>query len=311
MGWPRIFTILSCLPLIDAIELIDVTSILKKGQDWFVLTKLFAGFSAPNNDDSFIIIDHLGLQIRYKFNGAQSYQSYDPILTSFYDTCYHCANISNIISDVIIKAAGTQGIFLNQKCSQHTGFPTYIGKRSKKAQNILSPSEGPQHPSQQNGYWLKTLHVFNEIARSTSHVAYYIYKHICCPYNERSSLCDIFFYRLLIATINFSCAPHCDNKDVLKQNKAEEMVSQLEAVKNHTTTKVFGNDDEVQCVLNSVLSSGLCLPTTFCYQIIKKTPTRKIEVNQYFCLPTLGICFCIKKYWVHCFLAGFFCHYLQ
>ncbi len=135
-----------------------------------------------------------------------------------------------------------------------------MGKRSKTAQNLPSSSEGPQHPSQQHGYqyykntinytyWPKTLHLFNEITRSASHVAYYIY---CCLYNERSSSRDIFFLRLLIATINFSCAPHCDDNDVWKQNKTEEMVNWLKEVKNHTATKVFGNNHEVQCVLDSV-----------------------------------------------------------
>ncbi len=64
-----------------------------------------------------------------------------------------------------------------------------------------------------------------------------------------------FFCRLLTATINFSCAPHFDEKDVLKQSKAEEMLNQLKQIKNHTATKVLGNDDGVQCVLDSVLLS--------------------------------------------------------
>ncbi len=87
------------------------------------------------------------------------------------------------------------------------------------------------------------------------------------------------------------------------------MVNWLKEIKHHTAPKVFGNDHEVQCVLDSVLSSGLCVQTTYRYQVIKNTPTREIVVIQYLCLPTLGICFWIKNYWVHCFLAGFFCHY--
>ena len=34
-----------------------------------------------------------------------------------------------------------------------------------------------------------------------------------------------------------------------------------------------------------------------------------VEIIQFFCIPTLGICYRIKNYWVHCFLAAMFSHY--
>ncbi len=105
--------LLSSINEINANELNNVTSILNEGPDCLALTSLFAGFSAPHVDDSFKIIDHHGLQICYKFDWTHSYQSHVPILTSFYDTCCHCAKITNVISDEIIKAAGTQGTFPN------------------------------------------------------------------------------------------------------------------------------------------------------------------------------------------------------
>ncbi len=227
-------------------------------------------------------------------DGAQNYWSHVPISTSFDDTHYHHAKNGNVISNVIFKAAGTWGTFPTWNQIHHTGFLIYIGKRSKSDKNLPSPSKRPQHHSQQHGYWYykntinhtywpKTLHIFNDIARSVSHVPYFIYKHLQCLYNERSSLHDNIFCRFLIVTINFSCSLHCDDKDVSKQNKTEEMVTQLNKIKNHSVNILFGNTDEVKCVLDSVLSIGFCVPTTWCYQIIKKTPKRKIEVIQFFC----------------------------
>ncbi len=56
-------SLLSSINGIDAIELINVTSILNNGPDCLALTNIFMGFSAANVDDSFKIIDHHALQI--------------------------------------------------------------------------------------------------------------------------------------------------------------------------------------------------------------------------------------------------------
>ncbi len=157
-------------------------------------------------------------------------------------------------------------------------------------------------------YWPKTLHIFNHIARSASNVAYYIYKHLQCFYNHRINSQDIFFCRIMIATINFLCTPHCDEKDVLNSNKTQDIIPKLKKV---TDSKKSNSKGNVDCIINNLQFWGICVPTTCCYQIVHRHTSKQVNVIQYFCLPNFGLCFQIKNYWVHWFLAGLFCHYIS
>ncbi len=146
-------------------------------------------------------------------------------------------NINHNIS-VIIRAAGDCGTFTNCNRSHHNGFLSYFRERSNNAKCQPSPSEGPTIRSQKNSnwyykntikplFWPKTLHLFNDIARSASTIAYYQYNHLLSFCNTHSSARDIFFCCLIIATIHFSCAPHCDSNDVLSHSEMSSMVKKL------------------------------------------------------------------------------------
>ncbi len=145
------------------------------------------------------------------------------------------------------------------------------------------------------------------IARSASHVAYYIYKYLQCFYNHRPASRDIFFCQIMIATINFSCTPHCNKKDVLNSKQTDNIIKKLQKVKSHN--EYFEIWRKIGCVIDNLQFWGVCVPTTCCWQIVCTSPSNQVNVIQYFCLPNFGLCFRIKNYWVHCFLAGLFYHY--
>ncbi len=113
----------------------------------------------------------------------------------------------------------------------------------------------------------------------------------------------------MIATINFSCTPHCDEKDVLNSFVTEDIIQKLEKVKSNDDSNKSNSKGKVECVINNLRFWGICVPTTCCYQIVHQYTSKQVDVIQYFCLPNFGLCFQIKNYWVHCFLAGLFCHY--
>ncbi len=150
--------------------------------DYPGFVKVFADAGAPTVDSSFKTIDQGTIRTHYKFDELHSYHSYVPLSTSFYDTSYHQVMINHDIISVIKNAAGNRGTFLHHIHSYHNGFLSYIGKKSRSAQSQPSQSEGLQNHFEEHGfwyykntinlmYWPKTLHVFNHIARSGSHVA--------------------------------------------------------------------------------------------------------------------------------------------
>ncbi len=99
------------------------------------------------------IVDLSESAIHYKFDNSNCYQSYVPLSTSFYDTCYHQLWINHEIILVIKKAAGNKGTFPLQNQSYHNGFLTYIGKRSRSSQSQPSPSKGSRTPFEPHGFW--------------------------------------------------------------------------------------------------------------------------------------------------------------
>ncbi len=109
----------------------------------------------------------------------------------------------------------------------------------------------------------------------------------------------------MIATINFSCTSHCNKKDVLPEEETNEMVEKVSQILNDSKTTDKNRYSEAKCTLDSLLSWGCCVPTTCFYQH-EHNQDHPVDIIQYFCIPTLGACYCIKHYWVHCFLAGFF-----
>ncbi len=237
--------------------------------------------------------------------------------TGFYDTRYHRIKINQDIISVITKAGGKKGTFQRRDRSAHNGFLSYLGKRSRDSQSQPSPSEGPSEHLNQHGFWYyrntinhlyrpKTLHLFNDIARAGSNVAYYLYKHLRIFYNHKQSSRRIFFGIIMIATINFSCTSHCDEKDVLPDDETNEMVTKVSEILNSNKTTDKNRYNEAKCTLDSQLSWGCCVPTTCCYQHVQSNTTHPVDIIQYFCIPTLGVCYQIKHYWLHCFLAGFF-----
>ncbi len=283
-------------------HLLDLTLIFNEMPNYYGFVQVFAGAGAPIVNNSFKTIDQGTIRIHYKFDDSNYYQSYVPLSASFNDTCYHQLKINHDIISIIKKAAGNKGTFSLRKSSYHNGFLSYIGKRSRSSQSQPNPSEGPRNCLEPHGlwyyrntinpiYWPKTLHIFNHIATSASNVAYYIYKYLQCFYNHRTNSQDIFFCRLMIATINFLCTPHCDEKDVLNSNKTEDIIQKCEKVKSNDESNILKSEGNVECVINNLQFWGVCGPTSCCYQIVQCHTNKQVNVIQYFCLPNFGLCY--------------------
>ncbi len=114
------------------------------------------------------------------------------------------------------------------------------------------------------------------------------------------------FSRLLIATIDFECTNHVDKVDLTSFVK-HGMLDDLEEIINNPiiTNKWLEEAKNARSFLRCHDSS---VPTTCCYQVLKDDPDDEVEVIQFFCLPSLGICYRIKSFWSHCFMAACFSH---
>ncbi len=200
--------------------------------------------------------------------------------TSFYDTRYHRVDISHNLVDVDLRAAGKRGTFANHHRSHHSGFLSYMGERSKNAQSQPSPSEGSKHHDQEHGfwyyensinpvYWPKNLHLFND----------FFFSIYCCILPIQTSMLFLqlsseckghLFCRLSIATIEFLCSPHCNDKDLLPQQETNAIIEKLQAIKSHKSTTDPNWKDEATKAIECLSSWGTCIPTMCFYQVIRQ-----------------------------------------
>ncbi len=103
----------------------------------------------------------------------------------------------------------------------------------------------------------------------------------------------------MTATINFSCTPHYDDKDVLNPKQSNNIIKKLQMVKSHNDLNILKCEEKINCVIKNLQFWGVCVSTTCCYQIVHYSQRNQVNVIQYYCLPNFGLCFRIENYWVH------------
>ncbi len=112
------------------------------------------------------------------------------------------------------------------------------------------------------------------------------------------------FSRLLITTIDFKCTIHVDKVDETFQ-AYQKMLDDLSVIVDHPS--IVGDWlEQAKNARNYRLSHKSSVPTTCCYQFLGDTD--RVEIIQFFVMPSLGICYRIKSYWGHCFMAACFLH---
>ncbi len=123
--------------------------------------------------------------------------------------------------------------------------------------------------------------------------------------HRNSSSTKLHYSRLLMATIDFDCTNHVDTVNEVNSAKAPiiedfNSVISSEYVTGSHRDSVVNAKKFVECFDTSV-------PTTCCYQIVSSV--EKFDFIQFFCLPSLGLCYQIKSFWSHCFMAAMFSYF--
>ncbi len=214
---------LSPMNSLDYTALNESTTLYTNISEYHGYIQVFAGPGVLPIDDSFTSVDWIA------FVSITSSVKHIPTIHMFH--YQHHSTIQDITMPISTKTsptsskktAGKRGAFLSRNRSGQTGFLSYLGKPSRDVQSQPSLSGGPQEHVDKHEYWYycnhtnpvywpKTLHVLNEIARAASNIPYYQYKHMHCFYNSKKSTRQIYFGRVLISTINFSCTLQCNEK---------------------------------------------------------------------------------------------------
>ena len=280
-------------------------------------TCVFAGEGCcPIVDDSFECtgVEGSPLLVHMKDCKVNPGGTYVPLSVSMHHPGFHGMQVT--LSDVKILEQGfgtPSGICGGRKMSKHHGSLSYIGPRAS-SQSQPSPTEGPKakgyhyfRQSISHIYWPFVLHLIMALSTNLIYASYYhhrylsrfVYKRILKEDEQkkermRMDLADIFIF-----TVNYDNTMHVDkdglptlNDWVLKENLINAECDQ-------------SRDN----FANHVKGWGLGVPTTCGYQVLKYEDYADAEVIQFFCCRGLGICFRIRNYWTHLFLAHCFSHY--
>ena len=285
-----------------------------------VCTKVFAGRSGPQPDESFSKseIPSSFVTVYQKECEAHDYDGYVPLSCSLFDSKTQGIQVTMTHINLIRKAIGSaRGLFQKRKRCVHRGELSYIGPRDPKSFLCQpSPSEGPcesgyhyYKQSISHLFWPFVLTFGSILSSRIVRVRHYIHPHLNllrrkCDQNpiEIMNVC-----RLLILTVSFYCALHVDSDEV--EGGIDFFVLQLLSIINDRSVSSY-HKKRAERSLSHVKEWGLGVPTTCGYQIVNESTGsyENVEVVQYFCCVGLGICFRIQNHWTHLFLAHCFSH---
>jgi len=279
-------------------------------------TRIFAGSGSPDVDESFtaISVPDTQLTVHYKFTHANDFKSHVPLSVGLFHAKFHDVAITQSCVDLINRALGLSGLFDKRPRSGHHNSCSYIGKRSSKSCSQPSPSEGPNEKDYwyfrthlSHFLWPFVLHLMMLLASRISLVAYYQYAHLSkllpLAHDEpnRQNYCDIG-----IITLSYDSTLHVDNDRLDNLDKMFKRKLQLLTTSQYL--KQY-SQEAARRTLEHVNQWGVGSPTTCGYQYVGDESTTDVEIIQYFCCKGLGICYRIRNYWVHLFLAYCFAHY--
>ena len=215
---------------------------------------------------------------------------------------------------MIRVALGFSGLFAKRSRSGHHGSCSYVGERSSKSCSQPSPSEGPK----ETGYWYYrlhlcqflwpfVLHLMMFLASRISLVAYYQYAHLSklLPLAHAETK-HLNYCAIGILTLSYDSTPHVDND---RLDNLDAMFKRKLQLLTRTKYLQPALKKAAQLTLEHVNQWGVGSPTTCGYQHVGDDSTSNVEIIQYFCCKGIGVCYRIRNYWVHLFLAYCFAHY--
>lgn len=280
-------------------------------------TRVYSGNECcPAVDDSFVStrVKETPLTVHVKESDMNPYSSYVPLSVSMHHPGFHGINVTREDITLLEQGFGSaSGLCSGRKRSKHHGSLSYIGPRAS-SQSQPTPTEGPRaqgyHYYKQNishVFWPFVLHLImilstNLVYASCFHHPYlskFVYKRILKEEEQknhkmRMDLADIFIF-----TVNYDNTMHLD-KDCLPH------LNEWVLEENTLNTDC---EQERDNLYKHIKEWGLGIPTTCGYQVLTSDDFADAEVIQYFCCRGLGICFRIRNYWTHLFLAHCFSHY--
>lgn len=293
--------------LVSVEKLLEHTS---KKQNGFV--RIFAGGGSPPIDETFCHVDCADQDIRvhYKLGKGGEYNEYVPLSVSLFESTLHSMKVSWDTATRLLRCFGKHGLYGSRTSMLTIGSQSYVGERKTDKMSTPTVSEGPSERKLEMDKpkfvyyrrsinalrWPYALSVINNLVNQISIAPYYLYNHLREYYphnNDRRAL--IRFCTLAILTINFCCSCHVDSND------------RKPALQNDMMEELYNNTSQwAKLSAAHLLWWGLSIPTSCCYQYIKRK--NDIKVYQWFMCPGLGTTYRIKNYWVHIMLAGLFSH---
>ena len=291
--------------------------------------RIFAGEGSPKVDETFTCLTHhKGLSIYFKYVDAREYYQHTPISMGFFDCKTHGLHIQDWMVQTLQRPIGPKGTYsCGRSCMDHDGSLTYAGPRKNGNMRQPTIAEGPKESNVReedryhfhrsticHKYWPFAHKLINILVGATTQAAYHIYPFmakfypVCNSKMYRNKFCP----RGIIA-INFASSCHVDKNDNLKKHYPDVVsrlkltIAQLQKLKPIAENIIGSKLIEAELSLLHLIWWGLCLPTTCCYQYVKKR--NSIVVYQWFVCPGLGTAHRIENFWVHLFLAALFSHY--
>ncbi len=276
--------------------------------------KVFAGGGSPpiSSDYQSYQVASSSVKVHHLLCPIDEMSDYVPLSTGCFDNIFHGVKIVESFITAIERAIGKRGLFPVRHRSSHHGSATYIGERAENSQAQPSPSEGPGVHGRfyyrnfiDHSFWPFCLSLFNKLGSCASRLDWYVYKFMAVLYPfANDCMTKLRYCRLLIVTMNFECTVHVDVVDEVKSAQ-DNMLADLQTIIDDPLIdgKWLKEAEHAESYLQC---HGLSTPTTCCYQFVHGYDD--IEIIQFFCLPSLGICYQIKSFWAHCFMAACFSH---
>ena len=310
-------------------DLLDCTTIQPENEssDYKGYIRVYSGEASPYLDSAddevhTISIPQSSTTIKYSFVKVNLFQEMVPLSTGCFDRFYNRVPILPSFLKILNKAVGsTRGLYSSarNRCDNN-GSLTFVGPKATKNQSQPSPSEGPK----EKGYWFYrskmnhlfwpfVLHLMMYLASHISLMSYYHYFYFArLQPVEADDPKNIYFCSFGIVTVNYNCALHVDAGDVV--DSLDKSFRRKLNILTQSTLLNVGQKDRAQSALDHITHWGTGAPTTCGYQIIGEEENVEdedgdIEIIQYFCCRGLGICYRIRSFWVHMFLAYCFSHY--
>ena len=271
-------------------------------------------FKASDTSDQ---LHDSSLRVRYLVNSSGMFREHPSISFTFMSKAFHGRKVKQGDIDVSIHAFGKKGSYINRQGS--IGFNAYPNSvRNDLVATSVSPNCGPGHLSKctyhlQKGCDVRYMPAVHALTSTLNEAIYTttksLYRHIRCTVEQTRSgrINDHEFHSIL--TIDFANQPHVDKYDnAITSGKAMQL--ELDTVVNHPLLANSRSSREAELLRTMVAEFQNPLPTTCCYQEVRRDwrDKREISIHGYFPLPSIGVVLRLHHMCTHIFLGSVISH---